>query len=622
LSPNHAGEALFVSLLVAGATASCGGDNFSADGNGSTGGSGAVGIGGTGNVGTGGTSSGGLTGVGGTGGVNPDCPDEDGDGVTSCDLDCDDSDPNNFPGNYEICGDLLDNTCDMTADEGCQGLGTFVSANLGVDPDDTSPGNPGTREAPVATIGQGIANAVLIRAATGNPVTVYVAEGHYLEQVGLIEGISLSGGYQCNSGSCNWQHDPSRYDSAILARDHLGVVADSFITRATRVDGFRLMGQDGVGMAPGRAAITLQGGSPTLKGNRIFAPTVTSGDYTSGNSRGIAITGNMVDPEGALIEANEINIGNIYGQAPIASHAIVFETPGTPNATVRRNILRGGQGRYSAGIAAWSSGATTRIEGNTISAAVGEYDSWGIVVASQAVIDGNFINTDAAGAGCPPTNWCGGIRSESGTATIVNNVILGLPAVAKSAGVFLGELERPAGTIILNSNYIDGAGQFGTATLSAAVVVYIGPCTTCGFTGLVGKIRNNILVGGAAASRFGVYEDPSAGTSQHPVALENNLFYVDSSGGGSATLYRFINGSTVTPFTSIDTMTATLRTQVPSSTIGNNIQGFPNLDETYHLLEGSPAIDKATATEAPPNDFDGEERPYGFAGDIGPDETR
>src|SRR3989344_18274 len=44
--------------------------------------------------------------------------DEDGDGVTSCNLDCNDKNPSSYPGNTEICNGVDDN-CDGTTDEGC-----------------------------------------------------------------------------------------------------------------------------------------------------------------------------------------------------------------------------------------------------------------------------------------------------------------------------------------------------------------------------------------------------------------------------------------------------------------------------------------------------------------------
>src|SRR5262245_13203207 len=90
------------------------------------------------------------------------CADQDGDGQSICAGDCDDSDPNTYAGAPEACGDGRDNNCNATADEGCNGLGTYVSGAAGDD------GNPGTQALPVRTIAKGMANAMTI----GLPRTV------------------------------------------------------------------------------------------------------------------------------------------------------------------------------------------------------------------------------------------------------------------------------------------------------------------------------------------------------------------------------------------------------------------------------------------------------------------
>ena len=79
---------------------------------------------------------GGLGDVGTPGGPNPAgicCADDDGDGSSTCDGDCDDGDATQFPGNPEV-PDTLDNDCDGLADEDFVGPGSVVISEFMDDP--------------------------------------------------------------------------------------------------------------------------------------------------------------------------------------------------------------------------------------------------------------------------------------------------------------------------------------------------------------------------------------------------------------------------------------------------------------------------------------------------------
>ena len=180
----------------------------------------------------------------------------------------------------------------------------------------------------------------------------------------------------------------------------------------------------------------------------------------------------------------------------------------------------------------------------------------------------------------------------------------------------------PAGRVILNSNTIDGTGRAASnaGSRSAGLVVWIGTCTTCGFNGRVGEIRNNILVGGTAENRFAIYEDPSTARTQHPAALENNLLFVTRSGTGSGILYRLMAANGTQTLLTTAAEVNNLGTTITGAAIGGNLVGDPLLDATSHLGTGSPAIGQAVATDAPSTDMDGQRRPQG-ARDIGADEV-
>ncbi len=605
-----------ISILV---LAACGGGDFqSSQTGGATGSGGIPGTGGaaqTGGTANGGTGTGGLgTGGAGTGGADAgstdgsvSCTDEDGDNQTTCAGDCDDNDSLNFTGNPEICGDQRDNDCSLTADEICNDLGTFVSTLKG---DDTW---PGTITQPVKTIAVGMAHAQTI----GNGVDVYVGQGTYPEKVTMLDGISLLGGFACTASSCTWDRDVENIVTEIVATDFEGVLIGHSVGRETLLDGFTIRGLGGLA-TNGTAAVTIRGGAPTIVRNTIVGGDVSSG--TVGRSVGVAILSDAsAAPAGPLVTGNSITGGASPSSTSIGLLFDTGLTAGLTYGTLRANEIAGGTGASSVGMVAWNSDASVRVEMNSIAGGVStgaNGSAWGVLVGSAMTLNRNGINISSVPTCATVSNWCGGIMSESATLVVTNNLIVGADATW-SSGVSLTEMERAAGAVILNANYIHGGGP---GAVTVAVRLHIGSCTACGTSSTVGSIRNNILDGGSSTlSRFGVYETIAAnGLTQHPVALENNWFYLPTIGVGDG-LYRFHDGANATLLKTISEVN-NLANVVVGSPIGGNLEGDP-LFSSGKLQAGSPCIDKGTSTEAPSDDFDGETRPRGSAIDIGPDEA-
>lgn len=550
-------------------------------------------------------------GCGGSKSSDSTCEDADGDGVTTCDGDCNDEDALAKPDGNEICGDNVDNNCDGAKEEGCPGgVGTFVSAAIGDD------ANPGTKASPLKTIAAGIANATAI----GGPQTVVVGEGTYAEKVSISEGIDLLGGFQCDASSCGWMRDLAVHESVIQNTDLEGVLAAAGVTSATLFEGFHVVGLDGLGRS---AAVTLGGGAPTVSRNKLVGGNVGMTGSIADVSAALVIA-STADPAGALIEANELT----GGRAASVS-AGIYITGGQPGslATIRSNSIRGGEAQHTAGIIAFNSLPGTLVVDNTIHGGTSPggmpgSQSHGIEVHAQMTIERNRINVDAAKAGvCTNTrNWCAGIASISSTSTIVNNIVLG-PKAQRSAAILLGEFEVAAGAVVLNSNLLDGGGGVpagtGTPTESAAVVVQIGPCNNCGFNGRVGRVRNNILLGGANQLRFGVREDPAQGKTMHPEELENNLFHFAPLPGPARADVMVLQ---MTPNGPKQLRTIAEVNMITTPMAKANVAGDPLVDSTWHIGNTSPCVNAGTATESPVFDFEGQARPNGDAPDIGHDE--
>ena len=548
----------------------------------------------TGELTTGELTTGELT----TGGV---CVDADSDGVTDCDDDCDDSDPNASPLRPEICGDQVDNNCDDEIDDValCMGLGTFVSALVGTD------GASGTQLDPVRTINEGIDHAKQI----GAPIVVYVAEGDYTESVTMVEGVDLRGGHHCADGDCSWIRAPEDFVSTIYAVDSKGVFAGPEITAKTTIEGFVIYGKDGAPDDLGsRAAISIDGGAPSIRDNTIYGPGIESCSncYTAG----VRVFGPTGEPGGAQIIGNSIYGGNAPPSGLYAgSHAISLRGADPPTATISRNTLKGGSSYWTRALMI-DSAAGTKITSNDIHAGdqvTAGASSFAAYLTGEMELDGNLINADPGARGsCPHASSfrCGGLEIEGVFGRITNNVIVGMEAY-ESVGLHISDGESGTfGDLALINNTIHGGGSPDLNGISAGIM-----CNTAqGAQATFGRVRNNVVIGGEGLTRFGVFERDQGGKTCHPDDFDNNdLSDVD-------VLYRHWDGGSTSLLATIGEVNAL-------SFASNNIDDDPELDGSFHLSNASACIDAGTDFEAPDLDLDNQPRPQGQGVDIGADEA-
>ncbi len=535
--------------------------------------------------------------AGGNGGSGGSCEDGDDDGVCAPD-DCDDADPQNFPGNTEICGDFADNDCDDEADDPslCKGLGTFVSALTGDD------AHSGTQAEPLRTVGAGILQAIAI----GGGVDVYVAEGSYSEMIALSEDVSLFGGLACSARRCSWERDPAVHVSVLQAVDLEGVQAPSGISRATIVDGFRVVGFGGSASEPYAAALTLTGGAPVIRNNVIIAAQL-SDCVGSCEATGVLVRSTARD-EGALIAGNVVTAGI----SPSAASGIAVIQGGV--AEIADNRVSGGSGlhAYAVNVDNRASGAPSRVHHNELFAPAcsGTEPRHGALRAGggEVVVDGNLLNLDAAqvgdcAMGCALPAFCAGLQTAGGSLTITNNIAAGGRGPA-AAALVLDDEPLGYGSYLVNGNTFAGGGLAVAQSLSAAIAA--GVRTVAQVT--VGSVRNNLLLGGQSASRYGIYEIDT-GNAITLAALDSNAF------GGVDVAYRDHDGVSATNYATISDAEGAL----PDAT--GNFTSDCNLDLTYHLGQGSSCIDTGTTVEAPPFDIDGDPRPTGSGVDVGADEA-
>ncbi|HZO13742.1 MAG TPA: MopE-related protein [Polyangiaceae bacterium] len=549
-------------------------------------------------------------------GISPlgPCRDEDGDGYDTCLPDCDDTNAAIRPDQPEICGNAIDDDCDGAPDQYCQGLGTFVSEHIGND------SNPGTQEQPLATINQALAQAQQI----GHGVDVYIGEGLYPEDVALVEGVSLFGGFACQVGSCDWTErvrPPNQTISCIMPApqadppDVDGVTADASITRDTVLDGICIDGLFGFENGPRFAAFTIDGGAPIFR-NSFIAPAGWLADPPLLCDLGFSVEILSSGDTPLLIEDSTI-MGPECGGDPGLGEMVAVQVSGNGKVEIRRSevVINFAQKPYAIRLQDQARASIQESNiggGGCVGVALGEQSlAVRIEDAARAVIDRSYINRlpllcAATDGDTDFSNnpWCAGVSVEKGSLTLTNSVVYGLHT-PRSAAVWVAA--GPQTDVVINGNILVGSPpgdrMFTPPYWSAALVV-----DTIGGDYAAGRYRNNVLRGGSAAlmTRFGVFEQGQGAHPRIEALSHNNIIEVDVA-------YRSWNGVSESLLNAVADLTSL-------SFASDNFGEDCLLDIEFRLAPGSPCIDRGTAEEAPDHDFEGEPRPNGAAIDVGVDE--
>lgn len=221
--------------------------------------------------------------------------------------------------------------------------GSGSAGALYVDKNSAATTQIGSKEAPYKTISGAIGAADALR-NNNQSVTleVRVAKGDYSEEVNLIQGISLRGGYD----STDWSRNVSANVTKILGPTDAAVRSGSGITNATVVDGFTIIGAT-ISGASSYGVLNISS-SPTIYNNYIDCGNGAQCYGIQNTNSSPVISGNTITGKNST---GNFGIYNQLSSAPIISNNVIF----------------GGYGTNSVGIYSNASLATMSIQNNTIS---------------------------------------------------------------------------------------------------------------------------------------------------------------------------------------------------------------------------------------------------------------
>lgn len=236
--------------------------------------------------------------------------------------------------------------------------GSGSAGALYVDKNSTATTQIGSKEAPYKTISGAIAAADALR-NNNQSVTldVRVAKGDYSEEVNLIQGISLRGGYD----STDWSRNASANVTKILGPTDAAVRSGSGITNATVVEGFTILGA------------TISGASSYGVLNISSSPTISNNYIDCGN--GAQCYGIQNTSSSPVISGNIVTGKNSTGNFAIYNQL-------NSSATIYNNVIFGGYGANNS-VGIYLNGSSPKIWNNTIHAGTATTTSFGIRIINS-----------------------------------------------------------------------------------------------------------------------------------------------------------------------------------------------------------------------------------------------
>ena len=553
----------------------------------------------------------------------------------------------------EICGNGSDDNCNGMTDEGCTADCVVVSSTGDDSTADGTPANPfATIQAAIDFAAQPDGGAARRLCVSGGATCADSFTYSPSAPLAMTNGALVHGNYALTDAGLIYCPGTQPPTTAIqFATSPQGVVFDPSVTTHTELGGFtiqRFSPPNGATVAGPVSAAQVAGGK-NITLSAIFVTDSPVADTTYGvevsgggqvtiigssigggqgrvTAIGVHVDGGSVvlrnncdgNPQG-ICQSDCSAVGGSLGirgrrgvttaADPSAnSSAVVVTNSSASPSTVVANTLCGGAGvtsnaGRSANVVAvqCDPGSCTTVAGNSITGGRGAQVVGLSVAGAGAFVDSNVVN-----GGCGTDSTTGLVLSDS-SARVQNNRIFGGQCVAgNTSSTFAGlsiVLGPSSAEPDVHSNDIDPMGGTGNCQSTGVTVD-----RAAGDNVPAGILRNNIILAGACATRFGVVE---SSTATARLVENNDLFAQTLADPSTAAAVLYHRAAT-------DALTAAQVNLLAGAE--KNISSDPRFVDyptDLHLTAASPCIDRGTATGAPATDGDGQPRPFGSGFDIG-----